>query len=1202
MYTQQNPTYQYLLTLVSPMKKSYLASAIALALGGLSFNASAVENCIGENPVVDEVLENVEKPTLKLLQPPAEMLEGDTILISALANVDTHNNAKAQFYWCADKGLLNALATASTTDDALANPGSTDLSTVDATANLDSIDFSSIEFTAPAVAEQGDNIRIEVKLSDGLGHSAYEILELKINDDGKTDAEDPAPVVLIDTPEPMIVGTENRISFFVSDENKEGDDNSANLSTDLYYRIDDGEFQALARNISGAVDGYTWTPDVAGDYQLKIVSNDGNKQAEALSSAFAVNDNDDLRKLLENIFITPEDDKGDPIIGGEIEIVINAEIVIIIDEDNDGRYEIPSAHEGEYEIKVRKEDRSYPTEVIRLEALPTDDPQDPDVSVKTEVRVTMAQAPVLDKVTVSPRDEQGEVIIGATIEIIIDGEIVIIEDEDGDGRYQIPKVSEGKHEVRIKKDDYVYPSTEVVVDADTTADTAIEPQIPPAFSFDNNDEINTDNLVVLGAYACDENSIHLVEPADGDLFHSFNADLEGRGIYINPVDFDRDGLTDIATGGINKGKDMLIYNTNREAIGKIISNGDDQGVLIAFGDVDADNDFEIMVTNQSADDTVNLYESDGKAVRALNVLNGKNRINIATGDVDGDGVDELIVVLADNAHDNDNNVFIFDENAKLMDNFKATPNPDTNTKGLTVTVGDVNGDGKAEIVVAESQAQTAYGVAVYDNKGNLQKRFNAFSGSDDGAQNPAASQCGNAYQGKGLLLSTGDVNSDNKADIIVARAGYRQVKLFDGEGEFIDWFNALPEGYQITALGFGGRMGVKLPLTKLEEINDEQAPLENITVIGQPDEPRPEITDREIRGTVRVANVLIVKITIKIGARLIVGPGTRFKQRKSIPKGQKLKPMCKKIKKAPKKKAYKNKVPKPIEVIDLNEPVVDKAPSVLEDIKVLVGDDVNNRRALTGFGLRRAGNINLTQDPDTGHLQARIGSTLVELMPVDMTQAAENAPASIVLESNGTGHFTTAQGQIVTVQAAIHDLDALIADFENYGTVERLETDTDGQLRLFYQHENNQLYRVGRPHFIAEAVSADRNLALGIYDASVLFPDVDFGAVFVFDDNQGVRRWQLILPTPADREALLTLAETDNRIDAVQLHFDDNPSTIPGTISFSIDGQSHLALFDYVVRRGALPQSGGIEFNPVDSARFEVTYPNGDRQYLYLIQ
>ncbi len=823
--------------------------------------------------------------------------------------------------------------------------------------------------------------------------------------------------------------------------------------------------------------------------------------------------------------------------------------------------------------------------------------------------------PPMHDIVVTVKDENGGFIVGAEVKIIILGEIVIVKDEDNDGLYAIPQVPEGSHIIKISKDGYNYLSATIDVDENTATQPELAVQVPSVF--DDNGELSQQNIVIVGSYACEENTVSMLNNTGG-LFHSFNPKLDAKGVYLNAVDFDRDALTDIAVGGIGKGKDIVLYNANRELIGRIVSNGDDKGVLIAFGDLDGNDngDFEIFVTNQSKDDMVNMYESNGKAIRALSVLNKKERMSIATGDVNGDGVDELVVVLADKAKNN--NVLIFDQNGTLLNTFSAQPN-DKKTSGLVVTVADVSGDGKAEIVVAEAERASRYGVAVYNETGELQKRFNAFTGKadepnrrddddddddDDGYKHAKCKQ--SSYKGKGLLLASGDVNGDGKDDIIVSRAGYRSVKLFDGDGQLLNWFTGAEDGYQITALSYGERMGVKLP--DIEVIPTAGEVMENVTVEGKPGQARPTLNGQKIRGTVRVANVLIVKVEIEVGANLVVDLGVRFQSRASIPKGLDLRGTCHKKKKNKKhqklkqgkktKKRSNQIISQPmddIEVLDLSTPVVDNAPSVLEDIQVLVGADANTTRRL---GLRRDAGIQVTQHPETGDVEVRQGAALIKLTPIGMQQAATDAPARIVIDADGMLHVTTQQGQMVSFYAATHDMGAFLDSLDFDGNLSSLALDDDGQMRAYYNTLPDG-YQVGRAHFFSD-VLADQTVPDGLHPSSLVYPGLELGVVLVFTDTDGSKRWQWILPTPADRAALEALTEEASSLDKVLLHF-DGTSGIPGTVSFVVNAQEYLAVFDYTVRQGASPESGSVEFNPVDATRYEVVYPNGDRQYLHLL-
>ncbi|MDD2814256.1 MAG: VCBS repeat-containing protein [Thiotrichaceae bacterium] len=81
--------------------------------------------------------------------------------------------------------------------------------------------------------------------------------------------------------------------------------------------------------------------------------------------------------------------------------------------------------------------------------------------------------------------------------------------------------------------------------------------------------------------------------------------------------------------------------------------------------------------------------------------------------------------------------------------------------GVNVGVGDLDGDGVPEIVVAMASAGSR--IEVYtDNQ--LLTEFDAFSGNN------------------GLLIAVGDINGDGIAEIIVAEVNGKEVRIFDSEG------------------------------------------------------------------------------------------------------------------------------------------------------------------------------------------------------------------------------------------------------------------------------------------------------------------------------------------------------------------------------------------------------------------------------------
>ncbi len=158
-------------------------------------------------------------------------------------------------------------------------------------------------------------------------------------------------------------------------------------------------------------------------------------------------------------------------------------------------------------------------------------------------------------------------------------------------------------------------------------------------------------------------------------------------------------------------------------------------------------------------------------------------VSVAVGDVDGDGFPDLVTAATSgNPH-----VKVFSGQA-LLTNFNAA-NPDASllasffayglnfNVGASVAIGDVNHDGFADIVTGASAGNPH--VKVYDGQAIAHHTF-------DGT-NPDASLLASFFAyglqfNVGVNVAAGDVNHDGFADVVTApTAGNPQVKVYDGQ-------------------------------------------------------------------------------------------------------------------------------------------------------------------------------------------------------------------------------------------------------------------------------------------------------------------------------------------------------------------------------------------------------------------------------------
>lgn len=215
------------------------------------------------------------------------------------------------------------------------------------------------------------------------------------------------------------------------------------------------------------------------------------------------------------------------------------------------------------------------------------------------------------------------------------------------------------------------------------------------------------------------------------------------------------------------------------------------GARIASGDLDGDGVDEIIVgrgPNGNNDTELFIFNGEGKELRRLHPYDRGVRfgVNLAAGDVDGDGVDEIIVGKGP-AHENNTLIVILDLNGNEVGRFTAF---DGKRFGVNVASGDIDGDGRDEIIAAPGPGQGYWPtVKVFDSKGELlhEYKVNGTIMYDGGYS---------LILRHGLELGAGDVDGDGIGEIVAGSAhirGYRTfltVLDFESESSTVqhEWF------------------------------------------------------------------------------------------------------------------------------------------------------------------------------------------------------------------------------------------------------------------------------------------------------------------------------------------------------------------------------------------------------------------------------
>ena len=225
--------------------------------------------------------------------------------------------------------------------------------------------------------------------------------------------------------------------------------------------------------------------------------------------------------------------------------------------------------------------------------------------------------------------------------------------------------------------------------------------------------------------------------------------------------------------------DLVVANASSGSVGVLLGNGDgtfQSGVSygsggndsdvnsVAVADVNGDGKLDIVTANVNGSSPrgsvgVLLGNGDGTFRKAVAYdSGGVGALAVAIGDVSGDGKPDLLVANcggADGCNGGDGVAAVLLGNGDGTFQAPVTYDAggyDTNS----VVLGDVNGDGKPDVICGNNGSAANVGVLLGNGDGTFQK---------------VATYNSNATQGTGsaaLTVAVADVNGDAKPDLIVA--------------------------------------------------------------------------------------------------------------------------------------------------------------------------------------------------------------------------------------------------------------------------------------------------------------------------------------------------------------------------------------------------------------------------------------------------
>lgn len=215
-----------------------------------------------------------------------------------------------------------------------------------------------------------------------------------------------------------------------------------------------------------------------------------------------------------------------------------------------------------------------------------------------------------------------------------------------------------------------------------------------------------------------------------------------RGVDIAVADFDGDGVAEIVVVPSREGSQAALRvfgytggTVSDMGINLLVSKEKSyrDRVHVATGDIDGDGVSEILTAQGGSGRSVNVrvWKVDiagGPGAWSVDDIGGFTAgvsfsgVDISAGDLNADAVDEIIVATMSQPSVKNANVTVFGTDGTAALEFSVS-----SEKGVNIAAGDTDFDGIAEIVVCESaHPDSSSSVKIYNADGTFRSEFDAF--------------------------------------------------------------------------------------------------------------------------------------------------------------------------------------------------------------------------------------------------------------------------------------------------------------------------------------------------------------------------------------------------------------------------------------------------------------------------------------------
>lgn len=282
---------------------------------------------------------------------------------------------------------------------------------------------------------------------------------------------------------------------------------------------------------------------------------------------------------------------------------------------------------------------------------------------------------------------------------------------------------------------------------------------------------------IISEFIYEGNILGRIINIEGKVLNTFWISSLGqkKGVGIACGDVDGDEKEEIVASFKSNDSKIKIYTQEGKIKTKDITVFDKnykKGINVALGDINNDYKEDIIVGTKGGSGTIKAYNYKGDYLN-LSIhpftTSYKGEINITTGDVNGDGFEEIIAATGEGVR---SQIKIFSNKGELQ-LIQYSPFAQDYLGGVNLASGDIEGDGIDEIITCQALGGSLCKIYKYENQKTILNEWSVFNNN------------------RGVEVSFGDIDRDGEGEIITSTKNNvnQQIKIFKGTKEKIKEFS-----------------------------------------------------------------------------------------------------------------------------------------------------------------------------------------------------------------------------------------------------------------------------------------------------------------------------------------------------------------------------------------------------------------------------